>query len=222
MKKLTLDKKKSGGTGLKRRRLSPDVRRGELLEAALLILRERGPMNARVKDVTEAAGAAKGTFYLYFPSWDDLLVEVRAHIISTYVSEMPDMIAAAALSDWWAAFEKECVHFVDFVDELGDLHKVLFHGPIVDRPNNAAISYEEIIAGMLRKGIESGSCRHIEVDIAAQLIYSVLHITADNIVQTGDRDRNLDSMFDLLRAWLGTSCPGGDGTERFSPTKETR
>lgn len=35
-------------------------------------------MNARVEDVTEAAGVAKGTFYLYFPSWDSMFDLLRA------------------------------------------------------------------------------------------------------------------------------------------------
>lgn len=192
---------------MKRRRLRPDMRRIELLEAALSVLRKQGPMNARVEDVTAAAGAAKGTFYLYFSSWDDLLVEVRAHLLSKYVSEMQKRFKLEALHDWWVAFEKECVHFVDFVEELGDLHKAIFHGPIADRPLDAAISAETIIAGMLRIGIESGVCRPVEIDAAARLLFSVLHTTADSIVQTGDRERYLNSMFDLLRAWLRTSAP---------------
>ena len=208
MKKRTSNKQKKTIPGLKRRRLSPDVRRAELLEAALCVLRRRGPMNARVEDVTEAAGVAKGTFYLYFPSWDDLLVEIRAHLCSTYVSEMQDIFAVEALSDWWAAFEKECVHFVDFVEELGsELHMVIFHGSIADRPPDLTMFYEKTWADMLKKGIESGSCRNVSVDIAAQLIFSVLHKTAENILQTGDRDRNFNTMFDLLRAWLCTSGP---------------
>lgn len=207
MKGLTHDKQKRGCGRLKRRRLRPEARRVELLEAALSVLRSRGPMNARVEDVTEAAGAAKGTFYLYFSSWEDLLVEVRAHILSKYVSEMQKRFAVEALSDWWVAFEKECVHFVDFVEELGDLHKAIFHGPIADRPLDAAISSETVVSWMLRIGIESGACRNVEIDAAARLLFSVLHTTADNIAQTGDRERYLNSMFDLLRAWLRTPAP---------------
>ena len=67
-----------------RRRLKPAVRRSELLDAALRVLRSKGPAKVRVEDVTRAAGAAKGTFYLYFSSWEDLLVAVREHLLSTY------------------------------------------------------------------------------------------------------------------------------------------
>lgn len=202
MEKSDNEKQNKDGRSIKRRRLRPDERRVELLEAALSVLRSLGPMNARVEDVTEAAGAAKGTFYLYFSSWDDLLVGVRAHILSKYVCEMQKRFTDEALADWWAAFEKECVHFIDFVEGLGELHKAIFHGPIADRPLDSAISSQTIIAGILRTGIESGACRKVEIGAAAQLLFSVLHTTADSIAQTGDRQPHLNTMLDLLRTWL--------------------
>ena len=208
MKKFPHDNRKRGDANLKRRRLRPEARRVELLEAALSVLRSQGPLNARVEDVTEAAGTAKGTFYLYFSSWEDMLVEVRAHILSKYISEMQKRFTVEALSDWWVAFEKECAHFVDFHEELGELHKAIFHGPIEDRPLDAAISAETLISWMLKMGIESGTCRDVEVDIAAQLVFSMMHTTADNIAKTGDRERYLNTMFDLLRAWLRIPAPG--------------
>lgn len=195
---------RKGEVVVKRRRLRPDARRVELLQAALRVLREKGPLDARVEDVTEAAGAAKGTFYLYFSSWDDLLIQIRGHLLSTYVSEMHKRFAAAVLSDWWTAFERECIHFIDFVVELGDLHKAIFHGPVVDRSLDAAPSAEALLAGMLRTGIDSGACRTVEVDAAAPLLFSLLHTTADNVAQKGNREHYLAAMFDLLRAWLRT------------------
>lgn len=216
MARVAHDKQKRGGVGSKRRRLRPDARRVELLEAALSVLRSRGPINARVEDVTEAAGAAKGTFYLYFSSWDDLLVKVRAHLLSQYISEMRTRFAAEARSDWWAAFENECVRFVAFIEELGELHEAVFHGPIADRPIDNAISSEAIIAGMLRTGIESGECRPVEINAAARLLFAVLHTTVDCIIKTGERDRYLCTMFDLLRAWLRT--PGPMVTEQMAST----
>ncbi|NLI26770.1 MAG: TetR/AcrR family transcriptional regulator [Acetobacter sp.] len=207
MHRSTDSKQKKVGVKSKRRRLRPEARRLELVEAALSVLRSQGPINARVEDVTEAAGAAKGTFYLYFSSWEDLLIEVRAHLLSKYITEMQKRFPVEALSDWWAAFEKECVYFVDFVEELGDLHKAIFHGQIADHPIDSPISSGTVVSWMLKTGIESGACRHVEIDVAARLLFSVLHTTADSIGQMGDRERYLNSMFDLLRAWLRTSAP---------------
>ena len=219
MKRLPQVTQTNDACSAKRRRLRPDVRRVELLEAALQVLRDRGPRNARVEDVTAAAGAAKGTFYLYFSSWEDLLVQVRAHILSNYHSEMAKRFAVTASFDWWSAFEKECLHFVDFVEGLGELHNAIFHGPIADRPLDPAISAYTLIAGMLRRGIAFGACRPVKIDAAARLVFSVLHTTADNIVQTGERERYLDAMCDLLRTWLRSPVPVV--TEQRLPSKQS-
>ncbi len=203
----------------KRRRLRPEERRVELLQAALKVLRDRGA-EARVEDVTKAAGAAKGTFYLYFPSWEDLLFQVREHIVSTYASEMGQRFAKAAVVDWWTAFENECLHFVDFLGELGEAHQAIFHGPIADRPLGADESSETFIIGLLKTGIESGACRKVEVEIAARLLFSILHTTADAIAHLGRRRTNLKAMLDLLRSWL--RAPDRNPTERknFPPGKD--
>ena len=167
MERSPRDKQGKARPEAKRRRLSPQVRRVELLEAALRVLRAQGPGNTRIEDVTKAAGAAKGTLYLYFASWDDLLVQIREHILSTYVVEIRRRFTAAARDDWWAAFEKECVLFVDFVDGLGELHKAIFHGPAVEQARRTGISAEEIIAEWLSRGIQAGACREVALTAAA-------------------------------------------------------
>ena len=184
-----------------RRRLAPDDRRSELLEAAIEVLREVGPREARVEDVTRAAKAAKGTFYLYFPSWDDLLVAVRNHLISTYAAEVRARLAAASGIPW-SAIEDECVRFVDYVVGLGDLHEAVFHGPRAKQPISKERSAEALIAEMLRMGIAAGSCRPLAAPTAAPLVFAVLHATADRIARSGDRKARLDTLLQLLRAWL--------------------
>lgn len=51
----------------------PAVRREELLDTALTLCGEHGFDGLRVEQVVQAAGIAKGTFYHYFGSKDDLL-----------------------------------------------------------------------------------------------------------------------------------------------------
>jgi AcrR family transcriptional regulator len=204
----------------KRRRLTPDARRVELLEAAIDVIRDRGPGNTRVEDITNAAGAAKGTFYLYFPSWDDLLIAVCAHILETYKSDIQSRFEAAR-NGWWDAFEYECVHFIDYTLELGGLHEAIFHGPIAVYPIDPDLSADALIAGMLEEGIASGACRPVDIAAASRFIFSVLHSAADDIVESGERERTLDTMFDLLRRWLRIPNPDAVGRKVSSPKEDT-
>ncbi len=62
-----------------RRRLAPEQRRLELLEAGERIIRRKGS-NARVEDIVQAANASKGTFYVYFETWESFLLELRHRV----------------------------------------------------------------------------------------------------------------------------------------------
>lgn len=53
--------------------IAMEDRREALLQAAIGVFLRQGYQGASVKAITEAAGCATGTFYLYFPSKDDCL-----------------------------------------------------------------------------------------------------------------------------------------------------
>jgi TetR/AcrR family transcriptional repressor of nem operon len=57
---------------------NPDVRR-RLLEAGLDLVHARGFTASGVKDITDAAGVPKGSFYAYFPSKEDFGAAILEH-----------------------------------------------------------------------------------------------------------------------------------------------
>jgi AcrR family transcriptional regulator len=174
-----------------------------LVEAALAVLRNRDPGEVRVEDVTRAAGAAKGTFYLYFSSWNELLAAVRDHVLASYTSELLDRFASVqTASEWWTALEEECVRFVDFHVELGTLHQAILHGTKSEYPLGPDHSDERIISGLLRQGVTLGACRPLDTKLAAPLVFSLLHTTADEVSRSGNREACLETLLALLRAWL--------------------
>lgn len=68
-------------------------RRKELLEVALSVFAQRGYHQTRISDIIEAAGVARGTFYLYFESkhaifealLDEVLQRIRGSVIGVEV-----------------------------------------------------------------------------------------------------------------------------------------
>ncbi len=141
-----------------RRRLKPAMRRAELLAAAIRVLQDRDPDTVRVDEVTQAAGTAKGNFYRYFPSWNELLLAVREHFLAQYAGQVRQRLAAVEeRADAWAALEMECIRFVDLLIDLGTLHKVLFHGPIADHPIDSPDSAETLVAEAIRAAMHRGA-----------------------------------------------------------------
>lgn len=78
-----------------RRRLRPEARRAELMEAALAVFAELGFERATLHDVAERAGVTKGALYHYFESKDQLFIELVRARLGTLVLASDARIAAA-------------------------------------------------------------------------------------------------------------------------------
>lgn len=74
-----------------RRRARADRTRKDLVAAALALFAEKGIEAASVDEITDAAGVAKGTFYVHFRRKQDVLLEHASELIDTL-----DVTAAAS------------------------------------------------------------------------------------------------------------------------------
>ena len=88
-----------------------EATRARLLEAGMTVLAARGYHAARVDDVVKAAGVSHGTFYLYFPNKEALvlaLAERCAHDLGALVGRLGDIPADAsgrtAVREWLTGF----------------------------------------------------------------------------------------------------------------------
>jgi len=72
----------------KRRRLPPEERKSEILEAAAELFAVRGYHATSVSDIIDTAGIARGTFYLYFQSKKDVFLE----LIESYFSGFAEVL----------------------------------------------------------------------------------------------------------------------------------
>jgi AcrR family transcriptional regulator len=173
-----------------RRRLAPESRRLEILEAAVRVLRARGPAGCRVEDITTEAGTAKGNFYRYFPTWDDLLLAVRDHVLDSYREDLARRYANADRINWWTAADEEIDRFLDFQLSLGGLHQAIFHGPAAQaRRIDEERSAVAMLAWFLTAGISAGAFGALDVEVIARLIFDVLHGAADAIAAGMDDQR---------------------------------
>ncbi len=188
----------------KRRRLDPDERRLELLLAAEALIRERGPV-VRVEDVVARAGAAKGTFYSAFDSWDDLLEALRTRSFEHYGRLYP--APQGPVSDWPGLICSMGASFVDFVAGMGGLHEALFHSDFAQRrhPVSGRTPVARIAAVILR-GQEDGAFEGIDPQPAARLLFAMIHEAADAVLGGMPRDRVTTTLDMLLRRQL-EGCP---------------
>lgn len=71
-----------------------ETRMRDIRAAALEIFSARGFSAARLDDVAQAAGVAKGTIYLYFRSKEELFESIISHTIGAKLTEVEAALAA--------------------------------------------------------------------------------------------------------------------------------
>jgi len=163
-------------SGPRWRRL-PEERPRQILEAALDVFGERGLAGARLDDIARRAGVSKGTIYLYFPNKEELFREVVRAIV---VDRLRQAAAEAGEGDpvdelkrylrahWTFVRSPEFQTIFRLV--MGELHNfpdlAEFYGREVVKPAN------ELLAGMIRRGIDRGDFRRVDPVLAARFMSS--------------------------------------------------
>jgi AcrR family transcriptional regulator len=98
-----------------RRRPTQDERRAAILAAALDVFAENGFAAARLDDVAQKAGVAKGTLYLYFPDKEALFEALLQGLVSPVLqrievlSEDTALPASAILTGILTVFQTEII-----------------------------------------------------------------------------------------------------------------
>lgn len=82
-----------------------DDRRKKIIENASRIFAEKGYRGTTVDDVVQATGIAKGTFYLYFGSKEELLIEVVKKLIDETLKRIDEKLRERGKRDCIARIE---------------------------------------------------------------------------------------------------------------------
>jgi AcrR family transcriptional regulator len=155
-----------------------------------------------VAEVTRAATAAKGTFYVYFASWEDMLAVVRERLIDECNAPIREALAAADGVDWWAVLERQCGRFFDIVTGFGRHHALIFHAALPHDSGGASRSGPAVLAAAIERGILEGCFRQVDVEVAAELLFAAVHAAADAVLAGGDRERWMSACTALARSYL--------------------
>ena len=161
-----------------RRARRKDARPGELMDAALSLFVEKGFAGTRVEEVAQRAGVSKGTLFLYFPSKVELFkAVVRENIagrfqewnttLETFEGTTAELVHAT-MQQWWERIgATQASGITKLVMSEGALFPEIaaFYRQEVIEPGNA------LIRRVLRRGIERGEFRNVNLDYA---IYSLI------------------------------------------------
>jgi AcrR family transcriptional regulator len=86
-----------------RRSLNQTERREQILDAATRVFVRKGYRHTSISDIIEAAGIARGTFYLYFKSKEAIFLA----LIDTFFAGIQAIGTTRGLAEWIASFGED-------------------------------------------------------------------------------------------------------------------
>jgi AcrR family transcriptional regulator len=160
-----------------------EARPGEILAAALECFRERGFTATRLEDVAARAGVTKGTIYLYYRSKEELFKAVVRGEVAPNIERLeavleqpgPTVALLERLLITWQAVVASPISVMPklVIAEAGNF-------PDLARFYLDAVVHRGIglIAAILRRGIERGEFRPLDVDHAVYCVIGPMLLTA--------------------------------------------
>lgn len=157
-------------------------RKKEILEWAKKVIHERGYVRTRVSDIVLAAGIAQGTFYLYFPTKEALVVEMGKEIVSdlkVLVSNQPSIPDDIDKDVFIAELNRMFLSYMEFVSK----NAMSIHILASEATNNDELmrmrdenvgSIKTILISLLEKGKKMGYLKDFDFKSLANLVVTAI------------------------------------------------
>lgn len=189
-------------------RKDPAERRKELMDISMELFCSNGYEQTMVQDICQKAGVAKGTFFYYFPTKDDVLKAIFEAWTEQFVSEFTqrakklDAVHKLRLFLHMCARDNEIECLVDKL--LGEQHKDLVKH-LWQRVFMQA--FTPLLREIIKKGSEKGSMRVQHIEESLYFFWSLMDALwpdedKDNIPADSMEIRNQIAS-ELMEALLG-------------------
>lgn len=210
-------------------------RRTQILQAAMKVLSKKGFYGVTISDIAKEARMSPGTIYLYFDNKEELLNALGQEALPLSIPE--DMLKHAGDGNGRETLERLAADYLEtFVKQGRDDMIKLFILRTLRSTKRLRALYEEMSERMftrfeqhLRNGIEDGSYRDVEPQLAARTFVGMflpfvimadverrLHIKASN---TYEQDQVITTVVDIfLHGISGKSGPApAESRQKSSP-----
>lgn len=147
-------------------------------------MRRKG-VGSRVEDVTDAAGAAKGTFYVYYRTWSEFLAEIRNEADAMVGKRFEEL--SKAYPDWRSLLYAMSQLHVQLVRDLNGLD-VIYHGQLASQIPDKADAHLERLTFFLREAARADAIDLTRPDQTGRLIYGMILQTTEAVLRGGDEE----------------------------------
>ncbi|NLZ77219.1 MAG: TetR/AcrR family transcriptional regulator [Spirochaetales bacterium] len=137
--------------------------KAKIFEMAWSLFKERGFDNVSLQDIADQSGTAKGSFYTYFSTKSDIIVEGFWMIDGYYRSVEREVLSHRTVEEKLLAFTELQLTYVR--DEIGvEMLKVLYANQVLQQGSEKVITdptrfWHTFIRSIIEDGQTSGECR---------------------------------------------------------------
>lgn len=176
--------------------------RRKILDSALAVFSEHTYYDASIVKITEAAGIAQGTFYLYFESKEQVFHEVVRDLNNQARAAMSEGAASGTSRE-----EQERGGFrgyFKFVAENPAVYRIIRQAEIV-APKILQEHYEKISLGYtsrLRTAMDAGQITRGNPEVVSWILMGIGEIVGARWVLWGDKHEVPDDVFDEVMRFV--------------------
>lgn len=161
----------------------PEVRLDELMGAAEALFLEKGVDATTISEITEAAGVAKGTFYVYFPSKQEMLIALGERYVRQFLQALDEAIGACAPDDWVGRLRAWIHTNVATYLRTYRVHDIVFTHPHHHaREGHTENDVVQQLQRILQAGAAAGAWKLDNPRMTALLIYAGVHCATDDAI----------------------------------------
>lgn len=182
----------------------PEVRRSELLDIAFELIQRVGFDAMSVEDVTTAANVAKGTFYHYFATKDDLqvqLLERFASGLNEHLSQVVPALSGSAPERLRGLVEAAGVYKAERIGMMSSLvylYRKGNHGLRYRLFQAWAEATRAVLLPVVEQGIADGSFTNVDAVATSDVLLTLWYEGADRLWQRAIAQPDADTFLDVV------------------------
>lgn len=163
--------------------IDKEVKKQEILLAAMKVFARKGVANTKMADVAEEAGIGKGTIYEYFKNKDDIFAEAFHHFMEQMDTVMAKRLfkiydpiekIAALIAGWIEIIQNNSSDFIEILMDFWAEGVRYKHQATVFDMKKLYDEYRKMVAEILEEGIAKGKIRPVNTTLTASILIAAM------------------------------------------------
>ncbi|WP_112194562.1 TetR/AcrR family transcriptional regulator [Pseudomonas sp. LG1E9] len=160
-----------------------EVRLDELMAAAEKLFLAQGVEATTINEIVESAQVAKGTFYHYFSSKNEMLDALAVRYTERFMLSLDNAMARCAADDWEERLRAWIHANIETYVKTYRIHDIVYvNHHHHDRANGSKNAILEQLLAIIEGGKLAGNWAPEHPNVVALLIYAGVHGATDHII----------------------------------------